>query len=68
MDLPSFGGSNLEWEALPAHKIDVVVEDAAQVDEVVLVDRFDGVAYLLLEWLEGNGVRRWVWMRVKLLT
>ena len=50
--LPAFGGCNFEWKALAANKVDIIVEDAAQIHEVVRVDRLDCVAYFFLEWWE----------------
>ena len=47
-DLPSFGGCDFEREALSSHEIDIVVEDSAQVHEVVRIDRFHRVADLFL--------------------
>ena len=48
-NLPSFRRRDFQREALPSHKIDIVVEDAAQVHEIVRIDRLNCVAYLFLK-------------------
>ena len=57
-DLPSFGGSYFQRKALAANKVDVIVEDAAQIDEVVRVDGFDCVGDFFLESGKGSKVKR----------
>ena len=57
-DLPSFGGSYFQRKALAAHEVDVIVEDAAQIDEVVRVDGFDRVGDFFLESGKGSKVKR----------
>ena len=47
-DLLSFGGCDLQREALPPNKVDIIIEHATKVNKVRYIDRFDSVAYLFL--------------------
>ena len=50
IDLPAFTSCNFQREAVSSIKIDVVIEDAAKVHEVMHVNRLYCVAYLFLEF------------------
>ena len=47
-DLPALHSCDLKREAILSHEVNIVVEDAAKVDKVMRVDRFNCVVNLFL--------------------
>jgi hypothetical protein len=46
--VPSFCCRNFQWETCPPDKVDIIVENTAQVDKVMRIDRLHSVTDLFL--------------------